>query len=181
MDDVEIIEKSGRYEYKDLSQGIPESRTFNPKLSGGVILDMGIYPIAAAWLFMMEDPAEMNVVVEKAPTGVDYDVNMQFIYPDKRVANLHASFKMKLHNHCYIHGDKGYIDIPDFWRSKEVYLYEEENIIDRFSDNRKGLGFEFEIEAASKDILAGRTESAIMPHHYSLKLQELMHQVMLMF
>jgi predicted dehydrogenase len=156
----------------------PESRLFNPQLSGGVLLDMGIYPVAMAWLIMQEEPEEYNIVAEKAPTGVDYDVNMQLIYTDKRVANLHASFKIKLNNHCYIFGEKGYLDIPDFWRANKVLFYEEDELVDQFEDNREGLGFEFEIEAAAADILAGRTQSALMPHSYSIKLQELMSEIM---
>ena len=159
----------------------PQSRSFNPDLSGGVLLDMGIYPVAMAWLFMKDNPAKYNVIAEMAPTGVDYDVNMQLEYPDKRVANLHSSFKVKLANYCYIYGDKGYIEIPDFWRASELFLYEEDKVIDHYKDNRRGLGFEFEIEAASEDIMNFRIESAIMPHSYSLKLQELMKEIMKKF
>lgn len=158
-----------------------EHRLFNPKLSGGVLLDMGIYPVAMAWLFMQEDPLSYNVLSKNAMTGVDSDVNMQLIYENNRVANLHTSFEVKLHNYCYIYGDKGYIEIPDFWRSREAFLYDGENIIERYNDNRQGLGFEFQIEAASEDILNGLTESAIMPHAYSLKLQKHMSEIMKRF
>lgn len=159
----------------------PKHRLFNPELSGGCLLDMGIYPVAMAWLFIQSLPSEYRQVVQKAPTGVDYDVNMQWVYPDSRVANLHSSFKVKLNNHTYIFGEKGYIDIPDFWRSHDCYLYEGDKIVDKFNDEREGLGFEFEIAAASEDILAGRQQNEIMPHATSIKLQELMNAVMQQF
>ena len=150
----------------------PESRLFDPNLSGGCLLDMGIYPIAMAWLFTKMDPSEYHIVRTNAATGVDYDVNMQLVYPDNRVANLHSSFKVKLNNNTYIIGENGYIELPDFWRANNCLLYQEEKLIDEFHDGRKGLGFEFEIEAASRDIIAGKTESEIMPHSYSIKFQE---------
>ena len=156
----------------------PNSRLFNPELSGGNLLDMGIYPVAMAWYFLESEPQTYNVVMKKAESGVDSDVNMQLVYKNGLVANLHSSFQAKLNNHTYIIGEKGYIDIPDFWRSSECRLYKEEKIIDQFMDNRKGLGFEFQIEASSNDIIQGRLESAIMPHANSIKLQELMGNIM---
>jgi predicted dehydrogenase len=159
----------------------PQSRAYNPDLSGGVLLDMGIYPIAIAWLFIKDDPQQINVVVEKVPTGVDADVNMQLIYKNHKVANLHSSFKVKLNNHCHIIGDDGYIEIPDFWQASEIRLYKEDDLIEQFIDDRKALGFEFQIEAASNDIINSRKESEIMPHKYSLKLQEHMHEIVQRF
>lgn len=154
----------------------PKSRLFNPELSGGCLLDMGIYTVAMAWLFLKEDPTKYNVHVTKAPSGVDYDVNMQLIYTDA-VANLHSSFQAKLNNHSYIIGEKGYIDIPDFWKASDCYLFEEEKIIDHFKDERKGMGFEFEIEAAADDYRKGKLTSDIMPPEYSLKLQQHMAEI----
>lgn len=173
----EVINVKSNFGYP--KQFDPNSRLFDPNLSGGCLLDMGIYTVAMAWLFMKMDPKKYNIVSTKAPSGVDYDVNMQLVYPDNKVANLHSSFKAKLNNHTYIIGKNGYIDIPDFWRANNCTLYQEEKIINEFHDTRKGLGFEFEIEAASKDILASRTESDIMPHSYSIKFQEHIKRIMI--
>ena len=154
----------------------PESRLYNPKLSGGVLLDMGIYPVAMSWYFLQQKPDQYNVVMTKAPTGVDYDINLQLMYPDI-TANLHSSYRAKLSNYAYIVGEEGYIVLPDFWRASECFLYQGGKIIDQFNDHRKGLGFEFEIEAAANDWQNGKTESAIMPPANSIALQELMGEI----
>ena len=154
----------------------PESRMYSPKLAGGTLLDMGIYPLAIAWLIYKSDPKNISVISRKASTGVDNDVNMLFEYEDA-LASLHSSFRSKLNNHAYIIGEKGYIDIPEFWHARECILYESENIIDRFQDDRKGKGYEFEIDAVSMDWLNGLKQSEVMPLDYSRKLQEHMQMV----
>lgn len=154
----------------------PESRMYNPALSGGSLLDMGVYTIAMAWLIYKQDPLIMKVVGRKAPTGVDNDVNMLFEYKDE-IASLHSSFRSKLNNHTYIIGEEGYIDLPDFWKANECLLYKGEKVIDTFDDGRKGFGFQFEIEAVSDDLLNGKKESEIVPFTTSLALQRHMEEV----
>ena len=46
----------------------PMSRMYNPHLAGGVLLDMGIYPIAVTALMIDALPEEVKVVVQKAKT-----------------------------------------------------------------------------------------------------------------
>jgi predicted dehydrogenase len=154
----------------------PDSRMYSPKLAGGTLLDMGIYPLAITWLIYKSDPINISVISRKAPTGVDNDVNMLLEYEDAS-ASLHSSFRSKLNNHAYIIGEKGYIDIPEFWHARECILYDSENIIDSFQDDRKGKGYEFEIDAVSIDLLNGLKQSGVMPLDYSRKLQEHMQMV----
>ncbi|RLD21938.1 MAG: gfo/Idh/MocA family oxidoreductase [Bacteroidetes bacterium] len=165
----------------DFGNAVPfdaESRMYNPALSGGTLLDMGIYPLAITWLIYKKDPINISVISRKASTGVDNDVNMQFEYEDE-VASLHSSFRSKLNNHAYIIGEKGYVDLPDFWHAHECLLCDNsDKVIDRFEDNRKGVGFEFEIDSVSHDILNGLKQSEVMPLAYSRKLQEHMQMVM---
>ena len=159
----------------------PASRMYNPELAGGALLDMGIYPVALAWLFLKRDPDNISVLSRKAPTGVDDDVIMMFDYDDA-AATLATSFQCKLPNCGYIIGDKGYIRIPDFWKAKECFLY---NSIDKceehYVDDRKSQGFNFEIEAMNNDLLENKMESDVMPLSYSLKLQEHINMVMKKF
>jgi len=155
----------------------PKHRTFNPDLAGGATLDIGIYCLAMAWLFLKEDPKNMNIICRKATTGVDADLNMLFEYHNS-TASLASSMLCKLNNWAYIIGTKSYIAIPDFWRAKECYLYENEDLIEHFIDTRKGFGFNFETDEMSKDLLEGKKESEIMPHQNSIKFQEHMAGVM---
>jgi predicted dehydrogenase len=154
----------------------PEHRVYNAELAGGCLLDMGVYPIALNRLFTRSDPNTVQVISRHAPNGVDDDVVMQFDYDDC-VASLATSFRCKLQNTAYIIGTEGYIEIPHFWSARECRLVVMHDVVDTFEDSRQGSGFEFQIAAASEDILEHRRQSAIIPHAASLAFQEDMDRV----
>lgn len=158
----------------------PNHRAFNPQLAGGVLLDMGIYTLAITHLFLPEDPSGIHVVARKAPTGTDDDVSLLLEYKDA-VASLAASFRVKLPNWAFITGEKGSIAIPDFWRARECYLYEGEKLKDHFTDDRPGFGFNFEMDAVSRELLSGKKEPEIVTHSTSLQFAGLMDRIMKQF
>lgn len=154
----------------------PLRREYNVALGGGCLLEMGIYPVAFAWLIQQVDPSEMQVVARHAPNGVEDDLVMLWRYADS-TATLGASFRCKLRNWAYVIGEEGYIAIPDFWRASEALHYRLDECVEYYRDGRTSLGFDYEIVAMSEDLLSGRKQSAVMPHDYSLKLQEQMDRV----
>lgn len=154
----------------------PDSREYSAKLAGGCVFDMGIYPIALAHLFTQHSPESIYVTGSVAPNCVEDDVSFIFNYP-QMTATLGTSFKCKLQNWAYIIGDKGYIAIPDFWRASECHLYQLEEKVASYNDERTTLGFDYEINAVSDDILSGRLTSDIVTPDSSNTFQQLINQV----
>jgi len=162
----------------------PGRREYNADLAGGCLLEMGIYPVALAWLFMQQDPAKIQVVAHRAPNGVEDDVVMMFDYGEQTegaVATLATSFRSKLQNWAYIIGEEAYIAIPNFWRASECSLLHLDTRIDHFEDGRASLGFNYETIASNEDILAGRQQNSIMPWNTTLRLQQHMADVRNLF
>ena len=154
----------------------PQSRLFDPALAGGCLLDMGVYPIAIAHFFLNRAPQDIQAVSRFADNGVDDDIAMLFDYGDC-VAALATSFRCKLPNSAYVIGSEGYIEIPHAWSARECHLHVMHDRVDSFYDDRKGSGFEFQIAAASSDILLGHKQSAVVPHAASLAFQQQMDRV----
>lgn len=148
----------------------PNSREYAKSLAGGCIFDMGVYPIALTQLFIPETPKSGFVTSHLAPNGVESDASFIFEY-DQVTATLATSFRCKLQNWAYIIGDKGYIAIPDFWRASACHLYHGDELVAEFDDNRTSIGFNYEIEAAASDILAGRLTSDVVTKEMSLAFQ----------
>jgi len=162
----------------------PERREYKAEFAGGCLLEMGIYPVSLAWLFLQQDPTEIQVLAHKAPNGVEDDVTMLFDYGENTegtTATLGTSFRSKLQNWAYIIGEEGYIAIPDFWRANECSLYQLDTRIDHFSDGRKSLGLNYETIAANEDILAGRQQNSTMPWSNTTRFQQQMHRVRQLF
>lgn len=158
----------------------PEGRLFDPKLGGGSLLDIGIYPIALTWLIYQKPASNMTVIAKKASTGVDSDVTLLFEYDDA-LASLQSSITMMLQNSAYIIGEQGYIEIQNFWKTKKAILHLANGSTEVFEDDRSSNGFNFETDAVNEDILAGKTQSDIVPWSTSLQLQETMMAVMSKF
>jgi predicted dehydrogenase len=159
-------------------------REYDAELGGGCLLEMGIYPVAIAWLFLQRDPDDIQVIARMAPNGVEDDVQMLFNYGNNETgcsATLGTSFRSKLQNWTYIIGEEAYIAIPDFWRAGECRLYHLDECVDRFEDGRRSLGFNYEAAAAGQDILAGRQQNTIMPWANTIRFQEHMERVKALF
>jgi predicted dehydrogenase len=162
----------------------PDQREYNAGLAGGCLLEMGIYPVALAWLFMQKDPVEMQAVAHKAPNGVEDDLVMVFDYGEDSegaVATLGTSFRSKLQNWAYIIGEEAYIAIPDFWHASQCSLFELDTCVDHFDDGRTSLGFNYETIASNEDILSGHQQNSIMPWETTMRLQQHMAGVRALF
>ena len=149
----------------------PEGRLYNPDLAGGTLYDMGIYPIAISWYFLQQKPSSIDIEAHFAATGVDDDVFGRMHFPDVTM-HIHSTFRAQLNNSTFIIGEKGTIEIPNFWEAKEAILHQDRQEVDRFKSPGKGRGFEYQIEQSSKDIIHGKIESEIVPFHTSRYFQD---------
>ena len=103
----------------------PSSRLFNKKLGGGVILDLGCYPIS--FLMLFEKDTEKFIIEKKkisySSTNVDDFAEATINIKDEVKANIKISLKENLQNNCIIKGTKGQIFIPSPWLpEKNSYL-----------------------------------------------------------
>lgn len=148
-----------------------DQREYDARVGGGCVLEMGIYPVAIARLFLNRAPRSFQVTARIAPNGVEDDVSAVLDYGEA-MATLGSSFRCKLPNRAYVIGTEGYIAIPDFWQARQCTLYRLDEKIEHYSDARATLGLNYQIESVSSDILAGKTESATVSLSDSLALQQ---------
>ncbi|MES2649684.1 MAG: Gfo/Idh/MocA family oxidoreductase [Bacteroidota bacterium] len=155
----------------------PEGRMYNPRLAGGALLDLGIYPIAIAYYFTGKKPVKILAAGKLTETGVDETIGMLFQYEDV-TASLSTSMVTRFGNVTRICGELGYMEIPEFWKTKEVRLYNNDHqLVDSFNDGRLSHGFIYEMQHANNCIIEGHLESPIMPHSRSSDLQLSMMEV----
>lgn len=173
--------KIGQIEHIQASFGFkmpytPETREWAPELGGGCLLDMGIYPIAFSWLFTKEYPQNIQAAEKIAPTGVERQISALLEYPNS-FSEITVSFSSKLHNWAFIYGTEGYIAVPNFWSASGAFLYQGDDVVESFKDQRVGSGFEFQIQSASKAILNGEKQSDIVTLQDTLAFQKIMQMI----
>lgn len=165
------------------------SRFFSQALGGGSLLDLGIYPIALT-LALFGSPRAVTGRWRAAPTGVDMAADIRLGY-DGFEASLSCGFDRNGGNRFVIEGETGnlVIDAP-FLRANRVIVTRNwltGHLATAAGSGRlswaigkiarklplpgltvyehgfPGNGLQFEIEAASKAILEGKREQALMP------------------
>jgi predicted dehydrogenase len=156
----------------------PYLREYDNRLGGGCLMEMGIYPLAMAWLFLQQDPDQQSVWHHSAENGVEDDVVILNSYDkNSATAQLSTSFRCKLNNYLYLVCDEGYIAISDYWAAREAKLYKVDDCIDTFIEERTCAGFNHQIECVSRDILAGKIQPEQVSWDDSRALQRQMAKI----
>lgn len=154
-----------------------EGRMYNIELAGGALLDLGVYPVAFTEYFMNKKPDSITASGVLTSTGVDERTGMILQYGDA-TASLFTSMVNIMVNKGMLYGEKGYIEIPDFFKAFAAFLYDDHhNLIEKFEDDRTTKGYNFEIQHATDTILQHKIESEIMSHARSNEIQEIMTEV----
>lgn len=154
-----------------------EGRMYNANLAGGALLDLGVYPVAFSTYFTNEKPGKITASGVLTNTGVDERSGMFLTYQNI-TATLFCSMVNIMENKAVLYGDNGYVEIPHFFKASGASIYDNEhNLLQKFEDDRKTKGYNFEIQHATDAILQGKIESAIITHAKSNDIQEIMTEV----
>jgi len=146
-----------------------EDRLFNPKLGGGALLDVGIYPITFANLFM-GTPTSITSTMKKYHTGVDLTEEIRFTYKNGE-AILNASIGENRPLKGLITGTKGTIDVKNFFFTEQAFIYDlNNNLIKELHFPHEVNGFEYEIRETVRCINNHKLESEIMPHKETINI-----------
>jgi predicted dehydrogenase len=164
-------------DFSFFSEYKPLGRLFNPLLAGGALLDVGIYPIAFTLFFMNRKPDYVKVSAIIGDTEVDEFIGMLLNFGNAS-ALLFSSLRFNSLNKGIITGDKGSIEIPDFYKAVSAQLYDADHkLVESFTDHRTTIGYNYEIQEVTDCILNGSRESKIVTHARSNELQEIMTDV----
>lgn len=154
-----------------------EARWFNPHLTGGSLLDIGIYPLFISKL-LLGQPLEMKATGVMAPSGVDMNCSIATKYASGATASLFSTFAAQTDTTCTVYGTLGKIYMhPRFHETKGMTLtiYGGEETV--METERLGWGYSYEADAVQADLHAGRTENAWMTHQFSQELMGLLDEI----
>ncbi|GIV05080.1 MAG: oxidoreductase [Fimbriimonadales bacterium] len=141
----------------------PTSRLFAPELGGGALLDVGIYPVALAFLFLGA-PKQMQSYATLGATGIDELCSILFTYESGAQAVLSAALQVNTPKQAYLCGTEGRIHIPTpWWKPSEAFLVRNDGSLEHLQYPYEGDGLQFEIRHVHDCLRQGRTESPWMP------------------
>ncbi len=154
-----------------------EARWFNPHLTGGSLLDIGIYPLFISKL-LLGQPLEMKATGVMAPSGVDMNCSISTKYASGATASLFSTFAAQTDTTCTVYGTLGKIYMhPRFHETKGMTLTIYDGAETVMETERLGWGYSYEADAVQEDLHAGRTENAWMSHQFSQELMGLLDEI----
>ncbi len=89
----------------------PTDRLLDPRLGGGALLDMGVYPLTFASLFLGE-PSAIAATAALSELGADLNLAVSLGYPGGAVASLTATMTSWSPVTASVATERGRIDVP---------------------------------------------------------------------
>jgi len=90
----------------------PTDRLLDPALGGGALLDMGVYPLTFAGLFLGE-PSRISAVASLSERGVDLNLAIGLGYDSGAIASLTSTMPAWSPRTASIATDRGRLDFPE--------------------------------------------------------------------
>jgi predicted dehydrogenase len=150
----------------------PDHRVYDPKLGGGALLDLGVYPVMLAYLFFGA-PDTMVTTAVMGRTGVDEQDAIIFQYDDGRQAVLAASMRTDGARLATLGGPDGQIQIHrPWWKGERLTLTHADKSTETMARPYEGNGYQFEAAHVMECLRAGRLESPVMPLDESLQIMQ---------
>ena len=148
----------------------PTHRLYDLSNGGGALLDLGIYPIHFAWLFLGH-PDFQQVLGTLSPTGSDAIVALQWGYTSGAVAQLRCATTAWTPGRATIAGTMGSI-------SAEPWFLNPERLVVTTSEGESrveggGTTYGPQIQEVERCLREGLLESPLAPHADTIAVLEL--------
>ena len=180
--DLILAGKIGKVESVEADFSMPLShieRLRKPELAGGALLDLGIYSLTFADIFLTDDEiagAENHIVQTKThcvkfDTGVDATDWIDLVYANGQVAHLKTSMVAPLKNEGVIYGTDGFIRVLNLNDMVEIQLFDKAgSLLESITPPRIENCYEYEVLACKAALEKGQKECAEMPHSKTMQM-----------
>lgn len=155
----------------------PEGRLFNPNLTGGSLMDIGIYPIFISKLILGQ-PTVIKAIGTLASTGVDQNCSITMQFENGATASLFSTLMANTPTVCSIYGSLGKIEIQSrFHETKGFTLTLDGQESQFFETERLGHGYSYEAADAQRCLQENKLENNLLPLLFSQELMQILDEV----
>ena len=162
--------------HADFSIGLdfdPRHRLYDLANGGGALLDLGVYPMHFAWLFLGR-PDTQQVLGTLSPTGSDATVAIQWGYASGATAQLRCAMTARTPGRATIAGTTGSISAEPWFLNPERLVVTTGEGESRVAGEQTAYGPQ--IEEVERCLRAGLLESPLAPHADTIAVLELIDQ-----
>lgn len=181
IQDIIASGKIGKVDSLEADFSIPicnVPRMNDPALAGGALLDLGMYTLTFASMFLGDDIISTESRCIKYRTGVDATDFIELTYRDGKQAFLRTSMVSGSKNEGKINGTDGYIEVFNLNSLEKINIYDSDGQLKETLIPPKIVnGYEYEVMACKQAIGEGKLECDMMPHSETLLIMEQMDKL----
>jgi predicted dehydrogenase len=149
---VKMIQAS----FGSLREEADDSRYFSRELAGGALLDIGVYAVAFARVFMRSAPTVALATVGYYRTGVDESSGIVLKNPDGEMAVISLTMRAKQPKRGTVACENGYIEVSDYPRADAATVtYSEGGRVETVRAGEAARAMEYEIEDMERYVSSG--------------------------
>jgi predicted dehydrogenase len=157
--------------------GSDVARLWDPALGASALLDIGIYPLTFAHLFLGE-PVEIAAAGILSDRGIDINAGATLTYANGAVASIAWNQIARSDNRASVAGDEGLIEIPARFHHPTGFTYARGESVETISEPVIGRGYAHEIIEVADCLRAGRTESTLLPLDETVSIMRQMTEIL---
>jgi predicted dehydrogenase len=147
----------------------PSHRLRDPKLGGGALLDLGVYPLTVAHIFL-GDPSEIRAWASLYPEGTDANTGIVLGHPSGAVATLHCGSMGESAQRATVVGTHGRFEIPQPFFTPDRFTMVRRGDAEEISMPLRGHGMGYEAEEVMRCLREGLLESPLVSHEITLAM-----------
>ncbi len=160
-------------------------RLYKKELGGGAMLDVGVYPLNFIDMFVSSTLKDIEVKKRILPSGVDETIIASLSYENGVLAQFFTTLNNATSRDGFIYGKDGYIKVININNPERIEVYrhdDKENnfatLVSNINIKKEFNGYEYELLETYDSILNGRIENPSMPLDKSLKIMEIIDQIL---
>lgn len=154
----------------------PSHRLFDPAAGGGAVLDLGVYVVSFAQAFLGA-ARDVHCVGRFAPNGVDMATAISIEHTAGGLSSLSCGFDAHGPGRMQIQGTKGWIEVDPRFHHPTTISVHRTGVLPRVIEApMTGRGYAHELAEVTDRVLAGDTESTVMPLSDTLEVMRVLDQ-----
>lgn len=156
----------------------PEHRLNDPKLAGGALLDLGIYPVSFAF-DVLGAPTSVQATASFTATGVDRQTSIVLGYDNGAHALLQCALDTPGPNTASVVGTAGWVSIDRVWYAPTGFtVYAPDgSVIERFENDSVVNGMQYQALEVERLVHAGLIAGKVMPPEQTVQIMRVLDEI----
>lgn len=148
---------------------------FDASKGGGPLYGNAVYSLQLMQYLLDSQPAEWTGLCTRSGTGVEDQFSIAVRLKNDTLYTNKTSMRSETQHTAYLYGEKGYIEIPEYWKARKAILhYHDQEQAPVVLEEPCSYELMYEVMHAQSCIRQGLTESPVMTEEMTVSTLEVL-------